>query len=86
MVDLILPTHTGTDQRPPDSQIRQYHNSFSEVANSFGATLVNTNDGMSEINKNDVSELFLDPVHPSAKGHARIAEALTPALVEALGR
>ena len=86
VIDLVLPTHRGADLRPPDEEIARYRANLVEVAEGSGAAWVDANDALASVPASDLDPYFIDPVHPSAKGHAAIAQALAPALVEALAR
>ena len=76
----------GENERPPDEEIARYRANLVEVAEGSGAAWVDANDALASVPASDLDPYFIDPVHPSAKGHAAIAQALAPALVEALAR
>ena len=86
VINLVLPTHRGAELRPPDEEIARYRANLVEVADETGAAWVDANDALGEVASADLDPYFIDPVHPSALGHAAISSALAPALVEALTR
>lgn len=78
---LVLPTNRSTHLHPPDSEIDRYHGNFRDISQRMGVPLI---DGNAHVDVHDPGA-FLDQVHPSAAGHARLARALVPALCEGVG-
>ncbi len=84
VIHLILPTNRSTDRRPPESQLDDYRDNFHDTAARIGAPVLDCNRIWADLPDADTAPFFMDEVHPSAAGHAAIAEALAPLLVQAL--
>ncbi len=82
VVFLLLPNREDIVQRAPSPAWGPYRAAMREVARGCGAPLV---DGPASFQQSGASAdaLFIDQMHPSAAGHARLAEAVGAALAAA---
>lgn len=80
---LILPANR-LGEHPPDSVLAPYQDNLREVAAAHGAACVDMDARWKGKDEAELAQLFMDRVHPSARGHADITEALAPVLAEAL--
>ena len=72
----------GPDPNPPGRQLRDYRNAMRSVANDSDSLLV---EGKLAITAKQLSagQAMLDPIHPSPKGHAALAQGIAQALINA---
>lgn len=79
---LMLPNREDISQRAPSPAWDPYRTAMREVARGCGAPLV---DGPASFQASGASAdtLFIDQMHPTAAGHARLAEAVGAALAGA---
>lgn len=82
VVFLMLPNREDIAQRAPSPAWGPYRAAMREVARGCGAPLV---DGPASFQQSGASAdaLFIDQMHPSAAGHARLAEAVGATLAAA---
>lgn len=81
---LILPANR-LGEHPPDEVLLPYQDNHREVAAARGALCVDMDTRWREHGDATLSRWFMDRVHPSAEGHADIADALAPVLAQTLG-
>lgn len=82
-VFLILPANR-LGEHPPESALRPYQDNLRAVAAARGAPCVDIDARWRGHDAATLQGWFMDRVHPSARGHADIAEALVPVLSAAL--
>ena len=79
VIFLLLPNREDLSQRAPSPAWRPYRTAMLEVARACGAPLV---DGPAafQTSGSTADTLFIDQMHPSAAGHALLAEAVAATL------
>lgn len=84
-VFVVLPVNRSVSH--PDAEVLDpYLQNFHAVAAAAGAPVVDVAAAWAELPMAALPDRFLDPVHPSAVGHADIAERLRPVLQAAADR
>ena len=76
-VFLVLPAPMDFDTVPPPETVIAYRAAMATVAREAGAPLL---DGPSLFKKEGSMNDFIDQVHPSRSGHARLGHALADLL------
>ena len=82
-VFLVLPANR-LGEHPPDSVLAPYQDNFRIVSEAHGAPWVDMDARWKDKDPAELGTLFMDRVHPSARGHADISEALAPVVAEVL--
>ena len=82
-VFLVLPANR-LGEHPPDSVLQPYQDNFRIVAEAHDTAWVDMDARWKDKDPAELAGLFMDRVHPSAKGHADISAELAPVLGEVL--